>query len=571
MRSFVTAFREIAKYRKLEVSSFPKAGVMEPNQHLDMLKRVMDRMTAMRDPSDIGAVLASITRDLVEQAGMTVAVIWLHTTNDKCPRCRHDPRAILDTTTLGMHSCAAFAEGRVDQAAIPHLVPPGFGLPGRVAVSRQAIHVRDMADVIRRYQSDRASVAELGNRDGGETVSELNWVLGLGIQSAVAYPLIVSGGEFMGVIGMLAGRTIEADEFSHLGILAQQAAISVRDAQLLEENTQLRDRLLVENSYLQDEIKTGFGFDEIIGEHPSLRSLLRDIRQVAASDSTVLLLGETGTGKDLIARAVHQMSGRKERPLIKVDCGAIAPGVVESELFGHERGAFTGALQRRVGRFELANHGTIFLDEIGELPLETQTRLLRVLQEQEFERVGGSAPIRVDVRVIAATNRNLEEEVRAGRFRSDLFYRLNVFPARVPPLRERASDVPLLARHFVAQYQRKLGKPLEGITREGMDRLERYGWPGNIRELQNVIERACVLARGPVVHITEHLDAGQRSEHAPVRLARLEDAERSHIRQALEVTGGTVHGPRGAAQLLGINPSTLRSRMEKLGLLERKR
>ena len=544
---------------------------MEPNQHLDMLKRVMDRMTAMRDPSDIGSVLASITRDLVEQAGITVSVIWLYTTNDRCPRCRQDPAAGLDSTTVGMHSWAAFAESRVDQTPIPHRVPPGFGLPGRVAVSKKPIHVRDVADVLARYQADRASVDELGNRDGGETERELNWVLGMGIKSAVAYPLLVSGDEFVGVIGMLAGRTIEADEFSHLGILAQQAAISVRAAQLLEENKRLRDQLLVENSYLQEEIKTEFGFDEIIGEHPSIRALLRDIRQVAATDSTVLLLGETGTGKELIARAVHQMSSRKERPLIKVNCGAIAPGIVESELFGHERGAFTGAMQRRAGRFELANHGTIFLDEIGELPLDTQTRLLRVLQEQEFERVGGTAPIRVDVRVIAATNRNLEEEVRGGRFRPDLFYRLNVFPARVPSLRERSSDVPLLAQHFVAQYQRKLGKPLGGITREGLDRLERYRWPGNIRELQNVIERACVLARGPAVQIPDTLDEGPRPERPPVKLARLEDAERSHIRQALEVTGGTIHGPRGAASLLGINPSTLRSRMEKLGLLDRKR
>jgi formate hydrogenlyase transcriptional activator len=544
---------------------------MSPSPHLEVLTRVMSRMTAMRDPEDLTAVLGSITRELVEQAGMKVSVIWLYTSNDKCPRCRNNPELLQDTATLALHTAAAFSFEGGNPALPRHDVPLGYGLPGRVAISRQPMHIPDASSVLARYQTDRTSVAELGNTDGRESEEDIGWVLKMGIKSAAAFPLLAKDGDLVGVIGMLASRPIEPDEVPYLGILAQQAAICIRDAQLFEENRLLRDRLEVENRYLQEEIQAEVGFSEIVGEHPLVRSLLREIRQVAITDSTVLLLGETGTGKELVARAVHQMSGRKDRPLIKVNCGAIAPGLVESELFGHERGAFTGALQRRLGRFELANNGTIFLDEIGELPLDTQTRLLRVLQEQEFERVGGSSPIRVDVRVIAATNRNLEEEVRAGRFRSDLYYRLNVFPARVPPLRERSSDISLLARHFVAQYQRKLGKTLEGITREGMERLERYSWPGNIRELQNVIERACVLARGTVVHIPEELENGTRPERPPVRLARLEDAERAHIRQALVETGGTIHGPRGAAQLLGINPSTLRSRMEKLGLLERKR
>ena len=544
---------------------------MPPSPHLEVLTRVMSRMTAMRDPEDLTAVLGSITRDLVEQAGMKVSVIWLYTSNDKCPQCRNTPELLQDTSTLTLHTAAAFSYEGGNPTLPRHDIPLGYGLPGRVAISRQPMHIQDASSILARYQADRTSVAELGNTDGHESEADIGWVLKMGINSAAAFPLLAEGGELVGAIGMLASRTIEADEVPYLGILAQQATICIRDAQLFEENKLLRDRLEVENRYLQEEIHAEGGFSEIVGEHPLVRSLLRDIRQVAVTDSTVLLLGETGTGKELIARAVHQMSARKDRPLIKVNCGAIAPGLVESELFGHERGAFTGALQRRLGRFELANNGTIFLDEIGELPLDTQTRLLRVLQEQEFERVGGSSPIRVDVRVIAATNRNLEDEVRSGRFRSDLFYRLNVFPARVPPLRERVSDIPLLARHFVGQYQRKLGKPLDGISREGMERLERYSWPGNIRELQNVIERACVLARGSVVHISEDLESGGRSERPPVRLARLEDAERSHIQQALKETGGTIHGPRGAAQLLGINPSTLRSRMEKLGLLEKKR
>jgi formate hydrogenlyase transcriptional activator len=564
----VTVFREIAKYRKLDVPSAEGLSyIMEPNQHLAVLRRVMDRMTAMRDPADMQSVLASITRDLVEQAGMTISVVWLYTTNAGCPECRQGRGVSLDDTTLAMHTCAAYSIEGVP--TLPrHALPRGYGLPGRMAVSRTPIHIEDAGTMLRRYRNDRSSVPQLGS-DGGESNEDIDWILGMGINSAACFPLLVHNDKLVGAIGMLTRRVIAADEFGYLAVLAQQAAISIRDAQLFEENKQLRDRLMVENSYLQEEIKNEGGFAEVVGDHPSMRGLLRELRQVAASDSTVLLLGETGTGKELIARAVHQMSGRKDRPLIKLNCGAIAPGLIESELFGHERGAFTGALHRRVGRFELADRGTIFLDEIGELPLETQTRLLRVLQEQEFERVGGSTPIRVDVRVIAATNRNIEEEVKAGRFRSDLYYRLNVFPARVPPLRERPSDIPLLVRHFIAQYQRKLGKPLEGVSQDGMDRLQRYEWPGNIRELQNVVERACVLARGPVVQIPEELDSSSIARN-PVRLARLEDAERSHIQEALAVTGGTIHGPRGAAQLLGINPSTLRSRMEKLGLLTKK-
>jgi transcriptional regulator with GAF, ATPase, and Fis domain len=260
-----------------------------------------------------------------------------------------------------------------------------------------------------------------------------------------------------------------------------------------------------------------------------------------------------------------------------VNCGAIPQGVVESELFGHEKGAFTGALQRRTGRFELADKGTLFMDEVGDLPLDTQVKLLRVLQEREFERVGSQRTQQVDVRLVAATNRDLAQEVAEQRFRADLFYRLNVFPIRVPPLRERPSDIPLLVRHFLAQFQRKLAKPLKGVTPESLGRLERYGWPGNIRELQNVLERACVLSPGPVVEIAEELGPVTGREAAPGPPAQqqgaivtLEESERLHIRQALAATGGRVHGSDGAAALLGINPSTLRSRMKKLGITKQR-
>lgn len=537
---------------------------------LTVVRQVMDRITTLRDPGDLRLILNSITRELVEQADMAISVIWLYTTDDRCPVCQASGKVGVDAGIPRLHASAQFGPQGDEAERRHHSMPKGYGLPGRVLISRQAILIRDFDQLVPRYRADRNSVPELGG-DGGEPDLELQWALDLGIRSGAAFPLLAQGDELVGVLGALARRNIDDEEFAHLGVVAQQAALSIKSAQLLEENRRLRDRLLAEKAYLEEEIRTEQGFSEIIGSSPSLRALLQEIKQVAATDSTVLLLGETGTGKELIARAIHQLSSRRERPLIKVNCGAIAPGLVDSELFGHERGAFTGALQRRVGRFELANNGTLFLDEVGELPAESQTRLLRVMQEQEFERVGGSQPIRVDVRLIAATNRDLDKEVAAGRFRSDLFYRLNVFPARVPPLRERKDDIPHLVRHFITHYQRRLGKGIEGVSKEGLDRLQRYAWPGNVRELQNVIERACVLANGPVITISDNLADGSAPPAASREIMTLEEAERRHIRRALEASGGTIHGARGAALLLGINPSTLRSRMEKLGLLERRR
>ena len=253
----------------------------------------------------------------------------------------------------------------------------------------------------------------------------------------------------------------------------------------------------------RDELTLGRGFEAIVGESAAVRAMIRDVKKVAGLETTVLLMGETGTGKELVARAIHDASPRRERPLVKMNCGAIAQGLVESELFGHERGAFTGALQRRIGRFETADKGTLFMDEVGELPSDIQVKLLRVLQEQEFERVGSARSQQVDVRLVAATNRDLETEVSGGRFRRDLFYRLNVFPVRIPPLRERIGDIPLLVKHFLAQLQRKLAKPLHGVTEDSLYRLQAYRWPGNIRELQNVLERACVMATSPIVDIDD--------------------------------------------------------------------
>src|SRR5512145_90768 len=272
-----------------------------------------------------------------------------------------------------------------------------------------------------------------------------------------------------------------------------------------EEIAALKARLEKENVYLQEEIRADHNFEEIVGDSPALRAVLRKVEQVAPTNATVLIYGETGTGKELIARAIHDRSPRKDRPLVKVNCGAISAGLVESELFGHVKGAFTGAIERRLGRFALADGGTVFLDEVGELPLETQVKLLRVLQEREFEPVGGSRPVQVDVRVIAATNRNLEETVRAGGFRSDLFYRLNVFPIEVPLLRQRASDIPQLAMFFLARCSKSVGKAMTGISQDTMDRLASYAWPGNIRELGNLVERAVILSPSSILEVEDGL------------------------------------------------------------------
>lgn len=326
-------------------------------------------------------------------------------------------------------------------------------------------------------------------------------------------------------------------------------------------------RLTAQNLYLQEEIKSVHNFEEIIGQSPALTSVLKDVARVASTDSTVLITGETGTGKELIARAVHSSSKRKDKPLIKVNCAALPAGLVESELFGHEKGAFSGAIARRVGRFELAEGGTIFLDEIGELPADAQAKLLRVLQEREFERVGGSTSIKVDVRVIAATNRDLLKLVRDQKFREDLFYRLNVFPVRLPPLRERTGDIPLLVHFLVSKFSGRIGKQVESIARETMERLVAYSWPGNVRELENVVERGVILSRGPVLEIDPEVLPVSEMPTTARDDARLEEVERTHIREVLDKSNWVIEGARGAAKILGLHPNTLRSRMKKLGLV----
>ena len=391
---------------------------------------------------------------------------------------------------------------------------------------------------------------------------------GHGFRSICVLPLVVHGKSLGAItVGSLTRSQYSPADAQFLMEVANQIAIAIENMQLHEETAALKARFEAETVYLQEEIKTEHNFEEIIGQSGKVRELLGKVEQVAPTEATVLICGETGTGKELLARAVHDRSKRKNRALVKVNCGSIPSGLVESELFGHEKGAFTGAMQQRIGRFELAHGGTIFLDEVTELPLDTQVKLLRVLQEGEFERVGSSKTMKVDVRVIAATNRDLDQVVSKGTFRADLFYRLNVFPLESPALRQRKDDIPLLVSFFLSRFAKKLGREVRGVAQKSMDSLIRYNWPGNIRELQNVIERAVVLARGPVVQVDESLLRSSDAAAGQVaKIDTLENNERHHIRRALAETHWVIHGKKGAAELLGINPSTLRSRIDKLGI-----
>jgi formate hydrogenlyase transcriptional activator len=393
---------------------------------------------------------------------------------------------------------------------------------------------------------------------------------------------LVSRGRVLGTFGVVKYQdNAFAGDIEFLTQIGNQVAIAVENACAFSKIQELKDQLSKEKLYLEDEIRTEMNFAQMIGNSASLRRVLKQVETVAPTDSTVLIYGDTGTGKELIARAIHDLSPRRAKPFVKLNCAAIPTGLLESELFGHEKGAFTGAIAQRIGRFEVANGGTIFLDEIGEIPLELQTKLLRVLQEREFERLGSSRTLRTDARLIAATNRDLEAMVSEQKFRSDLFFRLNVFPVHVPSLREREGDIPLLVRHFAQQFSRRMNKVIETIPSATMDALCRYDWPGNIRELQNVIERAVIISTGPTLSvdvadlkasIIGHVSGGTANPKSPTDGALhdvLEQSEREQILKALEQCNWVVAGPRGAAVRLGMKRSTLQQRVRKLGIARR--
>jgi formate hydrogenlyase transcriptional activator len=407
------------------------------------------------------------------------------------------------------------------------------------------------------------SRADLSCLDGEKSAV----VTGVGIKASCFIPLM-SRNRAVGVLALcrLGDASFSQQEVDFLTQIASQLAIAVENASAFRQISELKDQLAREKVYLEDEIRSELNFEEIIGESPALKTVLGQVETVAPTDSTVLIYGETGTGKELIARAIHDHSSRHSNAFVKLNCAAIPTGLLESEMFGHEKGAFTGAIMQRIGRFELAHRGTIFLDEVGEIPLELQPKLLRVLQEREFERLGSTRTLHTDARLIAATNRDLSSLVEEQKFRADLFYRLNVFPIHVPALRERPEDIPLLIRHFVQQFSRRMNKTIRTIPTDTINTLNRYQWPGNIRELQNVIERAVILSKGPALNVPLPDLKAKPSDTGPPRIATLEEAEREHILAALEATNWIVGGPNGAAARLGLNRTTLQFRMRKLGV-----
>ena len=388
-----------------------------------------------------------------------------------------------------------------------------------------------------------------------------------GVKSACCVPLLLRDR----TLGALNVGSLEEGAFTQadagmLSEVAKQIALAVANSLAYQEIAALKDKLAKEKLYLEEEIQTGYNFEEIVGDSQALKRVLNQVQTVASTDSTVLILGETGSGKELVARALHNLSDRRERTFVKLNCAAIPTGLLESELFGHEKGAFTGAIATKIGRFELADRGTLFLDEVGEIPLELQVKLLRVLQEQEFERLGSTRTIRVNVRVISATNRDLEQLVENREFRSDLYYRINVFPVTVPPLRERAEDIPALVRHFAQKFARRMKKRIETIPAEAMKALQNYSWPGNVRELENFIERAVILTQGPDLSVPiAELKRTQNHTTQSVPTT-LEQAEREHILKALSDAGWVIGGSSGAAAKLGMKRTTLQSKMQKLGI-----
>src|SRR5437016_5140087 len=520
----------------------PQAGLQRQNERLQLLLNLTSRITSNLDLREVLRAISANFREVMRCDG---AGVWL-------------PGKGAGTFKLYAFD-APVSKGFAKEEVI-------ITLPEDDPARRAFETMKPMV----------ATVDEIGWPGGGEGY---RLAAAESVKSACFIPLVNRGralGDLM--IVRLTEGTFTAEDVDFLSQAAGQIAIAIENALAYREISELKDKLAQEKLYLEEEIRSEMNFAEIVGKSSALRKVLKRVETVAPTGSTVLIYGETGAGKELIARAIHDLSPRKSKAFVKLNCAAIPTGLLESELFGHERGAFTGAIAQRIGRFEVAHGGTIFLDEIGEIPLELQTKLLRVLQEREFERLGSSRTLRTDARLIAATNRELEAMVAEQKFRSDLFFRLNVFPIQVPPLRERHGDIPLLVRHFAQQFSKRMNKPIETIPYAAIDALCQYHWPGNIRELQNVIERAVIVSAGPTLSIDVSDLKLPKASHPEERAATpnsttngalhhlLEETERQQILQTLKQCNWVVAGPNGAAARLGMNRSTLQVRIRKLGI-----
>jgi len=509
----------------------------------------------------VGEVLQSIVYGLAQQPGVALARVWVTGPGDLCGSCRM--RDACPDRTSCLHLSAS--------AGTSLTGAPWSGLDGtfrRVPFGDSSMQF--CPSPIRAIATERTG--QLLHVSACSQWAHPEWIQQETIESFAGHPLVFRG-DTLGVLGVFRRAAINEQEFGWLQMFANQAAAAVANARAFSELDRLRQQLESHNAYLKEEVDSALSFGRIVGRSHSLRLVLEQVDDVAATDATVLITGESGTGKELLAREIHERSRRSQQPFVRVNCSAIPREMFESEFFGHVRGAFTGATRDRPGRFQIANGGTIFLDEIGDLPLELQPKLLRVLQEGEYERVGEDVTRKVDVRVIAATNHNLAEEVRARRFREELFYRLNVLPLALPPLRARSDDIPLLAAHAIAEVSRRLRIQAPPLTQADAARLQQYDWPGNIRELENVIQRAVILSKGVRLRLDIALadlpataTSASDSEMPEVILTEREfrEHERANLMKALQRADGRIYGQGGAADLLGINPTTLASRLRAL-------
>jgi formate hydrogenlyase transcriptional activator len=523
-------------------------------------------LTAIRDTSGAITGYAKVTRDFTDRKRAEEAIMLQLST---ALLANMDVRKLLGAISASIrelipHDCATLA--LYDPAT--HGLVAQFLSADDGEIHRAEVHVPlENSPAGEAFRTREPVLLERmeGSPFAPETMRHLT---GLGMQSGCWVPLIHRD-QVIGAM-MVASRlesTFSQREAEMLMQMADQVAMAVNNALAFRQIQELRDRLGQEKKYLEEEINLERRFDDVVGESMALRRVLQEIETVAPTDATVLIQGETGTGKELLARAIHRLSPRNDRTFIKINCAAIPSGLIESELFGHEKGAFTGAIARKIGRLELAHEGTLFLDEVGELPLDLQPKLLRALQEKEIERVGGNRPISVNVRLIAATNRDLAQMVAEKQFRSDLYYRLKVFPVFAPPLRERTTDIPILVRHFVAAHSRRMGKHIETIPEQTMAALTRWQWPGNIRELENFLERAVILTRGPVLYVPlAELAVADSQNSESWENPTLQVAEREHILRVLREADGQIGGPSGAAARLGLKRTTLHSKLKKLGI-----